>query len=112
MTMNPRELRDVTYSDDPADLKVDRVRKVAQQIVDVLRDPGMHHSIPTRVARAVAERRISADELAAVLDYIAARKRDGDNHPEGPLRSPGAYFVVSMRRVFAAAGVPWKEIKR
>jgi hypothetical protein len=82
-------------------LGTDAVRNVARAIMRAVGDPKMHHSIPTKVARAVVDRKIGPGELAEVCDIIEAKRKAGQ------LEKPGAYFLVSMKRLFQRNEVPW-----
>lgn len=99
--MNARQLREQTENVGGDYLAIDETRTIARQIADAVRDPKMHPTIAMKVARAVATRRISPDELIQILDYVVAKRVAGE------LRSPGAYFVTSIKRVFQANEVPW-----
>jgi len=101
MTTSPRLVNDLAESaGTPSDaLAMKATRAIAQQIVDVVRDPKMHHSIPLKVARAVAERQLNASEVTTVLDFIEANRRK--------IRSTGAYFSASLKRAFQAAEIVW-----
>lgn len=74
-------------------------RTVAQEIVEVVRDPRMHASIPLKVARAVVERRVSPMEVGEVLEAIEANR--------STIRCTGAYFVACVKRIFQRNEVPW-----
>lgn len=98
------EARDLLRQSEPEtdnELAIDQTRNLATQIQNAVGDPRMHTSIPTRVARAIVDRQISASELAEILDIVADQRR------KGRLRSPGAYFVTSIKRVFQRNEVPW-----
>lgn len=99
--MDARTIREQTQLPSPTDLQQKEVRLVARQIQDAVGDPRMHPTIPMKVARAAIERKISITELCELVDYIAAKRQAGE------LRSPGAYFVTSIRRVFQANEVTW-----
>jgi hypothetical protein len=86
-------------STDP--LGTEAVRTMARAIMQAVGDPNMHPTIPTKVARAVVERRVLPDEIANLCDTIDAKRKSGQ------LRKPGAYFLSSVRRIFQREEIPW-----
>lgn len=98
-----RELQDtVSQVSSPTDpIGLDAARTIARQIIEIVRDPKMHHSIPLRVGRAIADRQLNPSELKEILDIVLTQRL------AGRLRSPGAYFVTSIKRVFQRNEIPW-----
>lgn len=82
-------------------LGMDATRSVARSILDAVRDPKMHPSIAMRVARAITDGRLPKSELAEILDIIVALRTSGR------VRSPGAYFMTSIKRLFQRNEIPW-----
>lgn len=82
-------------------LGTEAVHDMARAISNAVHDPKMHPSIAIKVARAVVERKVSPNEIAELCDIIKAKRMAGQ------LRSPGAYFVTSVRRIFQAAEILW-----
>jgi hypothetical protein len=82
-------------------LGTDAVRNCARAMMRAVADQKMHPSIPTRVARAVVERKVSPHEIAELCDLIEAKRKAGQ------LRQPGAYFLVSVRRIFQREEITW-----
>jgi len=81
-------------------LAMDQARSLAREISDAVRDPKMHPSIPMKAARAICDRKISAEELTQLLDHICSNRRT--------IKSTGAYFCSCMKRMFQAAGIQWR----
>lgn len=98
--MDARSMLRSTEFDPATPLGVSQARTLAREIADAVRDPKMHPSIPMKAARAVVDRRISAAELAQLLDHICAHRAGID--------SPGAYFCACLKRIFQANEVPWR----
>jgi hypothetical protein len=90
--------------DDP--LGSEYVRKIVGAIRADVGDPLMHPSIPTNVARALWERRLSIDEVAELCDIVRTKRLAKE------LESPGAYFVASIKRMFQRNDIPWRQPKR
>lgn len=100
--MEVRTLRDQLFQSEDDELGLRRCRQLARQICDVVRDPAMHPSVPTRAARAVVDGRVDPAELVELLDVIGAM------HARRAFKkSPGAYFVTSIKRIFQRNEVPW-----
>jgi hypothetical protein len=92
-----------TERTDADPLGTDAVMQMARKIMTVVADPTVHRSIPVKLARAVVERKISPDEVAYMLDTIAAKRMSGE------LDRPGAYFIVSVKRLFQRHEIPWRS---
>lgn len=97
-----RKLHDEAAVEFNDPIGVDATRRIARQIVETIRDPKMHPTIPIRVARAVTDNKITPAELAEALDSIIAKRASG-----GFRVSAGAYFVTIMKRIFQYHEVPW-----
>lgn len=74
-------------------------REIAEMIEAAVADRRLAPSTVRRVVEAVASREVSPTEVCRVLDYIGAHRKE--------IRSPAAYFAVSIKEVFRAAGVDW-----
>ena len=84
----------------------DAVRTMARAIMRSVGDHDMHPSIPTKVARAIVERKLSPNEVAELCDIIEAKRKAGQ------LERPGAYFVTSIKRLFQRNDIPWYQPNR
>lgn len=84
-------------------LGTDAVNTMARKIMNIVADPTVHRSIPIRLARAVVERKIPPDDVAYLCDAILAKRTSGE------LGSPGAYFIVSVKRLFQRYEIPWRS---
>jgi len=102
----PRNLYRQTERTDADPLGTDAVRKCARAIMRSVGDPEMHPSIPTKVARAVVERKLSPESIAELCDIIEAKRKAGQ------LEKPGAYFVASIKRLFQRNDIPWYQPNR
>lgn len=80
-------------------LAASTAKPLAKRILARVRDPKMHESIALRAAHAVHAHKLSIDSIRELLDIID-RKRDR-------LRSPGAYFCASLKKMLLRAGVDW-----
>jgi hypothetical protein len=87
-------------------LGTEYVRKMVGAIRLDVGDPLMHPSIPTKVARALWERRLSLEEVAELLDIVRTKRLAGE------LGSPGAYFTASVKRMFQRNDIPWRQPNR
>lgn len=100
--MEVRSLRDQLQQADGDELGIRRCRQLARQICDVVKDPAMHPSVPMRAARAVVDGKVDPAELVELLDIMSAM------HARRAFKkSPGAYFVTSIKRIFQRNEVPW-----
>lgn len=97
--MDARQVLDSTHSEEIT-LGVSATRKLAREIADAVRDPKMHPSISMKAARAVVERKLSAEELTQLLNHICSHRRS--------IHSTGAYFCSCLKRLFQAEGIPWR----
>lgn len=82
-------------------LGTERVEQIAREVLRAVGDPKMHPGVAMRAARAVADGKLETQELTEMLDIIASQRK------AGRLRSPGAYFVVSLKRSFQRNEIPW-----
>lgn len=80
-------------------LAANTAKALAKRILARVRDTKMHESIALRAAHAVLAHKLSVDSIRELLDIIE-RKRDR-------LRSPGAYFCASLKKMLLRAGVDW-----
>jgi len=66
-------------------------------------DPAADLSIYRRAADLVIEHNYAADELERLAESVRDKRR------AGTLRSPGAYFLTSIRHAARRCGLPWTE---
>ncbi len=79
------------------------IRRIARHVLEKVGDAKMHHVVAMRVARALVDHKISRAEVDELLDIVEAKRKRGE------LRSPGAYFVTSIKRIFERAEVIWSQ---
>lgn len=77
------------------------VREVVELIRDAVDDPEVHPSVDDRIAQAVADGRIPAEELHRTLASLR-RQREA-----GRVRSSCAYWLTCARRLCQRHEVPW-----
>lgn len=82
-------------------LGTERVGLLAREVLRAVGDPKMHPGIAMRAARAVVDGKMETQELTEMLDIIASQRK------AGRLRSPGAYFVTSLKRAFQRNEIAW-----
>lgn len=66
-------------------------------------DPAADLSIYRRAADLVIEHNYAADELERLAESVRDKRR------AGTIRSPGAYFLTSIRHAARRCGLPWTE---
>ena len=79
------------------------VRELAAMVSNRVNDAKMHPSIAWRVARLLVEQKLSRSEIDELLDTVETKRLSGE------LVSPGAYFVVSIKRIYAREEIAWRE---
>ena len=81
----------------------DITRQLASLVSNKVNDAKMHPSIAWRVARLLVDQRLSRSEIDELLDTVETKRLSGE------LVSPGAYFVASIKRIYAREEIPWRE---
>lgn len=100
MTIARELVRQSDEAGTPSDpLGMNATKRIAQQILDTVRDANLFPSVAMKVARQVAERRLPPGELAELLDGIVANRKS--------ISKPGAYFVTGCKRLFRKHELRW-----
>ena len=101
--MEVRQLRDQLFQSEGDELGIRRCRQLARQ-KPRQRRPGSGNA-PLRADAppcAVVDGKVDPAELVELLDIMAAM------HARHAFKkSPGAYFVTSVKRIFQRNEVPW-----
>jgi hypothetical protein len=81
--------------------RIESIDRCGARIRAAVADAKLSDVVVQRVARAVVDERIDREAVEELLVRVRFGKADGS------IRSSGAYFVCSVRRLFVAAGAKW-----
>ncbi|MCH8923073.1 MAG: hypothetical protein IIA67_08005 [Planctomycetes bacterium] len=80
----------------------DVTRKLAAWVYFKVGDVNMNRVISDRVARLLQDHLLQRSEIDELLDTVETKRKSGE------LRKPGAYFVVSLKRIYQREEISWR----
>lgn len=85
--------------------------KLVDEIRRWVKPWGVFDEVTIKVARAIVENRLSPVRVGEIIETIVVRRR----RPKADkyyIPNPGSYFVISVKREFQRAGIPWHATDR
>jgi hypothetical protein len=89
-------------------LDVDRVMAVAQELQRYVGRWGVMDVAAVKIGRFIVERQLSPARVGEIIETTMIRLRLPDGHKYKP-RSPGAYFMVSIKKELEKHGHAWNH---